>query len=381
MERIGAFNHLMRKLRVISMSKSLETDVTNSLDRRDFLKYCSAVAALLGLGSAQAKTVANALTSGSRPPVLWLHFAECTGCSESFLRANKPSVDTILLETLSLDYHETLLAGAGQDVLDTLEAAADKYMGEFFCVVEGAIPTADNGVYGMIGGKTMLSIAENICPKAKAIIAFGNCSSFGGIAAAAPNPTGAKGVREALDIKRQPVVKIPGCAPNPINLVGTFVEYLLKGELPELDDYGRPLFAYRETIHHICPYEDHTPEAEERCMSDEGCKGRKCKNNCSDVLFNDESFPMQVGHPCIACSEPEFWDKMTPFYERSESGGGREPYEFDPKWVIDQSSPNRRPLHKNDIGRQDERHTFNLRGQRIRKPQSPFRFNVSHPAK
>jgi [NiFe] hydrogenase small subunit len=23
---------------------------------------------------------------------------------------------------------------------------------------------------------------------------------------------------------------------------------------------------------------------------------------------------MQAGHPCIGCSEPNFWDTMTPFY-------------------------------------------------------------------
>ena len=32
--------------------------------------------------------------------------------------------------------------------------------------------------------------------------------------------------------------------------------------------------------------------------------------------FNDgASWPVQAGHPCIGCSEPEFWDKFTPFYQ------------------------------------------------------------------
>jgi [NiFe] hydrogenase small subunit len=371
------------------MSKSSNSDLINALDRREFLKYCSTIAAVLGLGPSQVKSVAEVLTSGNRPPVIWLHFSECTGCSESFLRATKPSIDSILLETISLDYHETLLAGAGQTAIDTLQAAADRYAGQFFCVVEGAVPTAANGVYGMIGGKTMLSIAKDICPKAMAVLAFGNCSSFGGIAAAAPNPTGAKGIREAAGLTKIPVVKIPGCAPNPFNLVGTLVQYLLKGKLPPCDDYGRPLFAYEETLHHTCPYEEHTPEAEERCTREKGCKGRKTKNNCTKVLFNDESFPMKVGHPCIGCSEPEFWDKMTPFYERKEGEGKRrkegegkkEPYVFDSKWVIDPIASTRPSTTVAPSPKKVDSRRFNIKGQSLRRPENPYQISVTRSAK
>ena len=83
-------------------------------------------------------------------------------------------------------------------VEDILVQTANDYQGEFFCVVEGAIPTADNGIYGMIVGRTMLSIAQEICPKSKAVISLGNCASYGGLPAAFPNPTGAIGVENAL---------------------------------------------------------------------------------------------------------------------------------------------------------------------------------------
>ena len=33
------------------------------------------------------------------------------------------------------------------------------------------------------------------------------------------------------------------------------------------------------------------------------------------ALFNDVNWPVAAGHPCIGCSEPNFWDKMTPFFE------------------------------------------------------------------
>ncbi len=291
---------------------------TRGISRRDFMKFCSAIAVSLGLGPSMAKEVAAALTSSNRPPVLWLHFAECTGCTEAVLRTTDPWFDDLILNVLSLDYHETLMAGAGRRVHKILTATAEQYAGQFFCMVEGAIPTVNNGVYGMINGRTMLSIAEEICPKAKAIICCGTCASYGGLPAAAPNPTGAKGLKSALPSLTVPVVNVPGCPPNPINVVGVVADYLLNGTLPGLDSVGRPLFAYGRTVHSLCPYESGVQE--HRCLEDQGCKGKRCHNNCPSIKFNDAtSFPMQAGHPCIGCSEPNFWDTMSPFYREGES--------------------------------------------------------------
>jgi [NiFe] hydrogenase small subunit len=280
-----------------------------------------------------------------------------------------------LLDIISLEYHETLMAGAGQTVTDALRAAADKYAGQFICIAEGSVPTAHNGIYGMIGDKTMLSIAEEICPKAKTLITFGNCSSFGGIAAAAPNPTGARGVREAVKGLCTPIVKIPGCAPNPLNLIATLANYLLKGALPGCDPYGRPEFAYKETIHNVCPW-DHG-----RCSEEIGCKGMKCKNNCTDILFNDESYPMNVGHPCIACSEPEFWDKMSPFYKEVPDEEAEKKYQFDEKWVLKPCGNSIRPVNKTPAGNAPGRASYNLRGQRIRSNKPSRQFLVKGPGR
>lgn len=290
------------------------------ISRRQFLKYCGVIAGAIGLGPAFGPKVYEALAAGPRPPVIWLHMAECTGCTESVLRTSEPSFEQVILDTISLEYHETLMATAGEDATAAQTAAADMYQGNFFCVVEGAIPTADDGIYGMVGGKTMLSIAQDVCTKAKAIIALGNCASYGGLPAAWPNPTGAQGVETALGslIANIPVVNLPGCPPNPINFVGTLANYLLMGSLPALDADGRPQFAYGQTVHSLCPYR----ERESRCLEDDGCKGKQCHNNCPSIKFNDgTSFPMQAGHPCIGCSEPDFWDRFTPFYVEQEGSG------------------------------------------------------------
>jgi [NiFe] hydrogenase small subunit len=287
----------------------------DGISRRQFLKFCGVVAGALGLDATFGPKIFEAFAAGPKPPVLWLHFAECTGCTEAVLRTTNPGFGDLILDTISLDYHQTLMAAAGETVEKILATAAEQNKGQFFCVVEGAIPTAAGGVYGWIGGRTMLSIAQEICPKAKAVIALGNCASYGGLPAAAPNPTAAAGVEAALGAGLAvPVVNLPGCPPNPVNFVGTLANYLLSGSLPELDGIGRPKFAYGKEVHGQCPYR----EEEDRCLFEAGCKGKETFNNCPSIKFNDAtSFPMQAGHPCIGCSEPDFWDTMTPFYQKS----------------------------------------------------------------
>ncbi|MBT8365540.1 MAG: hydrogenase small subunit [Deltaproteobacteria bacterium] len=296
------------------------------LSRRDFMKFCTFLTATMGLSSSFVPKVAEVFAApAQRPPVIWLHFGECTGCSESTLRTQYPYVDDLVLEILSIEYHETIMAAAGQQAEDQLNAAIKKYNGKFICVVEGSIATKYNGAYGKIGGRTFLEIAKDVCPKAAAVIAIGACATYGGIPAAKPNPGGYKGVGEALGIK---TVNIAGCPPNPVNFVGTVVNYLLLGKLPELDNLGRPLFAYGKTIHDQCPRRAHFENdefveafgSEEAaagyCLYKVGCRGPETYNNCPIAKFNDgTSWPIEAGAPCIGCSEPAFWDKFTPFYE------------------------------------------------------------------
>jgi [NiFe] hydrogenase small subunit len=298
------------------------------ISRRDFMKFCGVLTATMGLSSSFIPKVAEVFAAPKqRPPVIWLHFAECTGCSEAILRSMYPWIDELVIDILDIAYHETIMAASGTQAEDVLHSSAKKYEGKFICVVEGAIATKYNGAYGKIAGRTFLEIAKDICPKAAAVIAIGACATYGGIQAAKPNPGGYKGVGDALGIK---TVNIAGCPPNPINFVGTVVNYLLLGKLPALDDLGRPLFAYGKTIHDQCPRRSHYENGEfvEEFGSEEaakgyclymvGCKGPDTYNNCPIAKFNEgTSWPVEAGHPCIGCSEPGFWDEMTPFFEAS----------------------------------------------------------------
>lgn len=298
------------------------------VSRRSFMKYCTFLTATMGLSSAFVPKVTEVFAAPKqRPPVVWLHLGECTGCSESLFRSTYPYPDDLVLEILSVEYHETIMAASGTQAEENLAAAVKKHEGKFICVVEGAISTKDNGVYGKIANETFLDMAKKVCPKAAAVVCIGTCSSFGGIQSAKPNPGGYKSVGEALGMK---TVNISGCPPNPVNFVGTIVNYLLFGKLPALDGEGRPLFAYGKTVHDQCPRRSHFENKEfvtqfgsdeaarGYCLYKVGCKGPNTYNNCPIAKFNDGTgWPVEAGHPCIGCSEKDFWDTMTPFFEAS----------------------------------------------------------------
>jgi [NiFe] hydrogenase small subunit len=304
----------------------LERLESKGVSRRDFMKYCTFLTATMGLSSSFVPKVAEVFAAPTqRPPVVWLHFGECTGCSEALLRSQYPYIDELVLEILSVEYHETIMAAAGHQAEEQLHNAVKKYEGKFICVCEGSIATKFNGGYGKVGGRSFLEIAKEVVPKAAATISIGSCACWGGIPAAAPNPGGYKGIDDALGVK---TLKLPGCPPNPINLVGTVVNYLLLGKLPELDESGRPLFAYGQTIHDQCPRRSHFENEEfveefgseeaamGYCLYKLGCRGPETYNNCPVAKFNDgTSWPVEAGHPCIGCSQPNFWDSMSPFYE------------------------------------------------------------------
>ena len=168
------------------------------VSRRDFMKYCTFLTATMGLSSSFVPQVAEVFAApAQRPPVIWLHFGECTGCSEAVLRSQYPYADDLVLEILSLEYHETIMAAAGQQAEDQLHAAAKKYEGKFICVVEGAIATKFDGGYGKIGGRTFLEIGQEICTKAAGVICIGASRSV------VTSPAGAAG-RLAYSAQRQP---------------------------------------------------------------------------------------------------------------------------------------------------------------------------------
>nr|AAA23377.1 periplasmic [NiFe]hydrogenase protein small subunit precursor [Megalodesulfovibrio gigas] len=289
------------------------------------MKFSRAVAvAAMGMGPAFAPKVAEALTAKKRPSVVYLHNAECTGCSESVLRTVDPYVDELILDVISMDYHETLMAGAGHAVEEALHEAIK---GDFVCVIEGGIPMGDGGYWGKVGGRNMYDICAEVAPKAK-----------GGVAIGTAPPTVAKG----LGPKAKPNHGHRGCERSPGQTGREGYQHRrLPAEPHELCGHrgasahqgharagqARPPgdVLRRNRARQLPPSEAlrsgrvchlfGSPEAKKGyCLYELGCKGPDTYNNCPKQLFNQVNWPVQAGHPCIACSEPNFWDLYSPFY-------------------------------------------------------------------
>jgi hydrogenase small subunit len=296
------------------------------VSRRDFLKFCGFITTTLALSKDHFNNIVQAMTHAKRPVVVWLEFQSCTADTESILRTNHPDIATLILDTISLNYSETLMAAAGIQAERVLKKTLEEEKGKYLVVVEGSIPLAEEGIYCCIGGRSALEILKEVTKDAQATIAVGTCASYGGIAAASPNPTESVGIADA--VKGIRVINLPGCPVNAVNIVAPIIHILTFGRSPETDSLGRPLFLYGQRIHDQCEHRSHYDAGQyvEKwgdeahrigwCLYKMGCKGPATYNNCPIVRWNDAtSWPIQAGHGCVGCSEPNFWDSMTPFYQ------------------------------------------------------------------
>ncbi len=316
----------------LSLREELEQ---RGISRRDFLGFCASMASILGLPGATA-AIAEAVEKEPRPILVWLEFQDCAGNTESFLRASHPTVADLLLDTISLNYHETLMAAAGSQAEDALDQTVKNNKGKYIALVEGSIPTGADGAYCTIGGRSALDIVREVCGGAAATIAVGTCAAFGGIPAAAPNPTGALSVADAAP-GVQNLINMSACPANAENITALIVYYMTLKRWPPLDQYRRPLFAYGVSIHDGCERRAHFDAGQYveawgdeghrhgYCLYKMGCKGPATSQNCPTVKWNEgANWPIGCGHPCIGCAEPNFWDTMTPFYGRLPNVAGFE---------------------------------------------------------
>jgi hydrogenase small subunit len=293
--------------------------------RRGFLQFCAATASMMALPPAMASVIAEAMATTRRPTVIWLSFQECTGCTESLTRAHTNSLETLIFDAISLDYHETLQAAAGSAAEEARAEAMKGAWGNYLVLVDGSISTKDGGVYSAGAGKSNLETLKEVAAGAAAIVAIGTCASYGGLPYANPNPTGAVPVSDI--IKDKPIINVPGCPPIPVVMTGVLSHYLTFGSIPELDSLGRPKSFYGDSIHDRCyrrPFYDKglfaktfDDEGAKKgwCLFELGCKGPVTHNACATTKWNQgTSFPIQSGHGCLGCSEPNFWDAGS-FYQ------------------------------------------------------------------
>ncbi|MGB8657566.1 MAG: hydrogenase small subunit [Candidatus Zixiibacteriota bacterium] len=290
-----------------------------TLSRRKFLQLVGGSTAAMGLSQLWLPKVVQAiLENPGNPPVIWFQGQGCTGCAVSTLNTAYPDIASVLTKIISLEFHPTVMAAAGDSAIKVLDDALTNQSGKFILVVEGSVPTQAAGAYcsvGEIAAKpvTALDWVTKLGNASKAVLNVGTCSSFGGIPAGRPNPTGAKPVSEILPGKT--MINLPGCPPHPDWIIGTIAHVLLYG-LPELDEKLRPKVFYKGLIHENCErryYFENGQFAkdygEEGCLFELGCKGPIAHCDVSTRGWNGGvNWCCRSGGPCIGCTEPTFPD-------------------------------------------------------------------------
>lgn len=299
-----------------------------SITRRDFLKYCVAASGALGLQASGLLRLQEVLAAEGGAPVVWLQAQGCSGCSVSLLNSiHYTTIDDLLLNTLDLEFHSTVMAAAGDLAISAAEAAYAQP--GYVLVVEGAIPRAHGGAYCYLWpGMTALDAVHTFAQRASFVLAVGTCAAYGGIPGGAPNPTGATGVAEVLS-GQCAVVNIPGCPAHPDWIVGTIAHILVEGKAPKTDSLGRPRDYFQHTVHSRCPnkkrYSDmglFAPElGQEGCLQHLGCSGQAASADCPDRMWNSPAqgaagvnWCVGARNPCQGCTESDFPDGRSPFY-------------------------------------------------------------------
>lgn len=315
--------------------------------RRQFLKYAGATAALLGLSESLIPEIAKALEelASGKPPVIWMQGQNCTGCSVSFLNTNYPDAAEVVLDKLSVRFQPTVMAASGDLATGVIEETMEELAGKYVLVVEGPIPVAEDGEFCTVGleegtkevmGKTMpkdkplYEWMKEVIPKAAAVIALGNCASFGGIPAANASTTGTKTVSDIVAEvdKSKPVINIGGCPSHPDWFVGTVLDYLIHKRVPELDQHKRPKMFFGKLIHENCErraafdaglfledWNDYNPDLK-LCLFKLGCKGPVTYADCPTRRWNSGvNWCVGANAPCHGCAEPTFYKENAPLYQ------------------------------------------------------------------
>ncbi len=296
------------------------------ISRRRFMSYCAGLASLLALPQSMVPRLAQAATSTTLPAVVYMSFQECTGCLESmvnsFAFSGGTTIENLILNMISLDYQETLMAAAGDQAEERLLSVTDQP--GYVLVVDGSIPARWDSGYFISGERSGVARFRDAAKNAALIVAVGTCASFGGLPKADPNPTDALSIGDLMaDLGiSKPLINVAGCPPIPEVITGVILYYLSQG-MPTLDSLRRPTVFYGDTVHEDCYRKESFEEGplarafddpnsrKGKCLYMLGCKGPVTHNACSRIRWNQGiSFPMLSGHGCIGCSEPDFWDRL-----------------------------------------------------------------------
>lgn len=308
----------------------------------------------------------KAMAAGGALPVVWINGQSCTGCTVSLANSvYYMTIQELLLTNgddsrINLFYNETLVAGTG-----ALATSWD-FGSVYALAIEGAIPTANDGLYCQIGdfnnaaGETVKDVIDALAPGAAAVLPIGTCAAYGGIPGANGNVTQARGflnywawkegggntttgaATAAYKAMRAKTINIPGCPPNPNWIVGTIAYILgqsdlsvLNVKLPSVDALRRPRIYYGERNCNYCDRFDNSLGADGfvgvnadltynrlsvnepqrigdpaenypsgKCLKLAGCKGSRTKSDCAVRKWHSDGFMRAGINWCVGAGAP-----------------------------------------------------------------------------
>jgi hydrogenase small subunit len=304
------------------------------ISRRDFLKWMITSGVAVGVGKVGIEKATHILANILYTPVIWLQASGCSGCTIAFLNMvenngdNLPTVDNLLLKKIDLKYHNNIMAASGREAMEILASEAQLNNRKYILIVEGGIPTAQNGIHCIIGEKdgkpyTALQAVRDLSENAQHIIAIGTCAAFKGVAGAGANPTGVNSVEGVLgSAYAGRIINLPGCPVHPY-IIGETIVKLLAGEQITKDSRKRPIGLY--TTKKLHDNENNVPNCPLKgrsktnrlgvcgnCFDELGCKGKEdetrvtCYTRYWGTDWRNTKGCFGAGNMCIGCSNPNF---------------------------------------------------------------------------
>jgi hydrogenase small subunit len=255
----------------------------------------------------------------------------------SFLNAEEPSTCDLVTDFgINVLWHPSLGMELGENLQRMLRGLVSGEIPLDIFVFEGTVVNAPNGTgeWNRFAGRPMKDWVRDLAAVAGFTVAVGDCATWGGIPATAPNPSESVGLQFlkrghggflGKDYKSKaglPVINIPGCPAHPdwITQIVVAVATGRGGDL-SLDEFQRPKTFFTSFTQTGCTrvqfftYKQDPPSFGQGmrtgCLFYEfGCRGPMTHSPCNRILWNRQSSKTRAGHPCTGCTEPEF-----PFFD------------------------------------------------------------------
>ncbi|MEM1167708.1 MAG: hydrogenase small subunit [Cyanobacteria bacterium P01_H01_bin.35] len=263
--------------------------------------------------------------------LLWLQGGACSGNTISFLNAEEPNICDLITDFgINVLWHPSLGFELGTNVQQLLQDCVSGKTHLDILVYEGTIINAPNGTgeWNRFADRPMKDWVQELSEVAGFVVAVGDCATYGGIPAMAPNPSESEGLQFLKrkkggflgeDFKSKagyPVINIPGCPSHP-DWISQILVAVATGRLDDitLDEFHRPETFFKSFTQTGCTrnvhfaYKASTSDFGQRqgCLFyDLGCRGPMTRSSCNRILWNRVSSKTRAGMPCLGCTEPEF---------------------------------------------------------------------------